>query len=333
MKMHYSHQLAGQRIAQIVGAFVLVPLLGLVVVGIFMIKSEHLFEDKYQLRAALTKSYGLMPGDPVLISGITIGQVESIELNQAGTIDLTLRVLTRYQDMIRSDSVASLSKSGVFMGQNQVDVAMGDRTKPALTDGAAIAFVQPTDYAALLNEVRNDVKPVLESVHRTMLRVEEITKDVQQTVQTGGRVLTHVEQTTRELPSIVSTVKQSAQSVQAATASLPEMTGSVKQTLKTVDGIVGDVKATSATLPGLAAAAKEAVTNIKVTTEAVKAVSRDVPPMVRTAQATLEDVNTIIKGAKRTFPVSTMVKKAEAAEAAGRPGNGLQSLRGDQVTP
>jgi phospholipid/cholesterol/gamma-HCH transport system substrate-binding protein len=331
MKMHYSHQLAGQRIAQIVGTFVLVPLLGLVVVGIFMIKSEHLFEEKYHLHATLKQAYGLTPGDPVLISGIAIGQVKSVELNQAGLIDVNLQLLARYRDMVRADSVASLSKSGVFMGQNQVEVAMGDPAKPVLTDGAAIPFVQPTDYAAMLAEVRSDVKPVLESVQRTMLRVEEITKDVQQAVQTGGRVLGQVEQTTRELPGVMATVKQSVHQVEAATAALPEATVAVKRTLKNVDDIVGDVKATSASLPGIAAAAKEAVNNIKATTESIKAVSRDMPPMVRTAQSTLEDVNTIVKGAKRTFPVSTMVKNAEAAEPAARQANGLQSLRGDQL--
>jgi phospholipid/cholesterol/gamma-HCH transport system substrate-binding protein len=331
MKMHYSHRLAGQRIAQLVGTFVLIPLLGLVVVGIFMIKAENLFEDKYLLHATLKKSYGLAPGDPVLISGIPVGRIKSVEFSPSGAIDVTLQLLSKYQEMVRQDSVASLSKSGGFMGQNQLDVAMGDRAKPVLTEGSTIQIVPPTDYGAMIQEVRDDVKPVLESVHKTVLRVEEITKDVQQTVQTGGRVLANVEQTSRELPALMASVQRSVSAVEKATGALPEMTGSVKHTLKAVDGVVADVKATSATLPGLAAAAKEAVNNIKATTEAIKSVSKDLPPMVRSAHATLEDVNTIVKGAKRTFPVSTMVKNAEAAEPVTRPGNGLQSLRGDQL--
>jgi hypothetical protein len=52
---------------------------------------------------------------------------------------------------------------------------------------------------------------------------------------------------------------------------------------------------------------------------------------VRTANATLEDVNTIVRGAKKTFPVSTMIKNAEQKETV-RTGSGLQSLRGDQVS-
>ena len=96
MKMHYSHQLAPNRIAQIVGAFVLVPLLVLVFAGIFMAKAEHLFDRKYLLTSSLSKSYGLEPGAPVVVSGIRIGRVEQVDLNERGTVNLVLQLLVRY---------------------------------------------------------------------------------------------------------------------------------------------------------------------------------------------------------------------------------------------
>lgn len=331
MQMHYSHKLSGQRMAQLVGAFVLVPVLGLIAVGIFMLKAEHVFDEKYQLHATLNKSYGLAPGDPVMISGLPIGRIRTVEFAEGGAVAVTFQLLTQYQDMVREDSVASITKSGVVMGQSQVEVVMGDRNKPVLTDGATIRVQPPTDYAALLNEVRSEVKPVLESVQRTVLRVEDITKDVQQAVQTGGRTLTHVEQATRELPAVMASVQHSVSAVEQTTAELPELAGSVRHTLGKVNGIVTDVKTTTAKLPPLVDAAHDAVNNIKTSTESIKAVSKDMPPLVRTAHATLDDVNTIVKGAKRTFPVSTMVRNAEQQESVGRAGNGPTSLRGDQL--
>lgn len=331
MSMHYSHKLSGQRMAQLVGAFVLVPVLGLVVVGIFMLKAEHFFDEKYQLYATLNKSYGLSPGDPVMISGLPIGLVKTVEFADGGRVSVTFQLLRRYQEMVRQNSVASITKSGVVMGQSQVEVAMGDQSRPILADGSTISVQPPADYAALLSEVRSEVRPVLESVQRTVLRVEEITKDVQQAVQTGGRTLTHVEQATRELPAVVASVQRSVEAVEQTTATLPELAGSVKKTLGKVDSIVTDVKATTAKLPPLVTTAQDAVNNLKASSESIKAVSRDMPPLVRTAHATLDDVNLIVKGAKRTFPVSTMVKNAEQSESAGRVGNGLTSLRGDQL--
>lgn len=326
MKMHYSHRLSGGRIAQIVGAFVLVPLLGLAVVGIFMAKAEHLFDEKYLLHSTISKSYGLEPGAPVMMNGVPIGTVKAVEFNDAGRIDVTLQLLKRYQGMIREDSIATFAKSGILVGQTQVDIAMGNSSQPALADGAILKAAEPRDYAELANEV----KPLLESVQRTLQRVEDITKEVQTTVQTGERVLNNVEQSTKELPAIVASVQRSAGSVEKVTASLPEITGSVRKTLVTVDRIALDVRATTAKLPAVMDSAQEAVNNLKATTESIKIISKDIPPIVRTAHATLDDVNMILSGAKKTFPVSSFVKNAEP-QAAERAANGLRSLRGDRV--
>ena len=60
-------------------------------------RAEHLFEPKYSLMASLSKSYGLEPGAPVVVSGISIGRVKQVDLNDHGTVDLTLQLLTRYR--------------------------------------------------------------------------------------------------------------------------------------------------------------------------------------------------------------------------------------------
>jgi hypothetical protein len=52
---------------------------------------------------------------------------------------------------------------------------------------------------------------------------------------------------------------------------------------------------------------------------------------VRTATTTFKDLNTIIRGAKRTFPVSTFVKNAGPEPEPILEG-GPRSLRGDQLS-
>lgn len=93
-------------------------------------------------------------------------------------------------------SELGITKSGVLVGQAQVEIGMGSQSKPALADGAVLKAVEPRDLGELVNEVR----PVLDTVKQALLRVEEITRDVQTTIQTGGRALGQVEQVTRELP-------------------------------------------------------------------------------------------------------------------------------------
>ena len=331
MKMHYSHGLSPSRLSQIIGAFIVIPMLALIVLGLFMARAEHLFETKYRLYTSMSNAYGLEPGSPVLVAGIPVGRVDAIELNDRGAVDVTLRLLDRYRDLIRTDSVANVGKSGIFMGQAQVEVTRGDPSKPALPDGGRLEAVEPRDYA----EVLNDIKPVVKSVQHTLARVDELTKELQTTVQTGTRVLTNVEHATAELPDVVATVKRTTQAVEQSAAELPQITGAVKGTIQRVDGIVADVRDTTKKLPAVMDTAQDAVANVRSATASVKQLAqdlnRDVPGLVRTGQSTMEDVNRIVAGAKKTFPVSVMMKNAPPAPKPAVD-DGLRSLRGDELS-
>ena len=245
MKMHYSHQLSGNRIAQIVGTFILIPILVLIVAGIFMAKAEHMFERKYRLKTSLSKAYGLEPGAPVVVSGIRIGRVEQIDLNERGTVDVVMQLIMRYQNMVRENSELSVTKSGIVVGQTQIEVASGTENSPVLTDGAVIHAVEPKDIADLLNEIQ----PVLAAVKQTLLRVEGITQDLQGSMKAGGRALEQVSVATQELPALVASVKRTVASVEETTASLPDMTASVKRTLGIVDRMTADVQQATRRLP------------------------------------------------------------------------------------
>lgn len=326
MKLHYAHKLSGGRIAQIIGMFVLVPLLGLVAAAIFKAKAEHVFEEKYRLHAMVKHSHGLGPGAEVLVSGIPIGKVDAVEFTEDGTIDVTLLLLKKYQDKVRDDSVASVASSGLFVGHPQVEIAMGSRSQSILYDGATIHTVEPRDLAELVTEV----KPVLESVQRSLLLVDEITQDVHARVQTTGQAVAQVEQATRALPEVMASIQRAVGLVERTTVALPELTDSVRKTLATVEGATSDVRAATRKLPGLVEAGQDALNNVKSTTQSLKGISKELLPIVQGAHETLDDVNTIVQGAKKTFPVSAFVKNAEP-KAPSRSENGLRSLRGDQL--
>jgi phospholipid/cholesterol/gamma-HCH transport system substrate-binding protein len=326
MKMHYSHSLSSTRISQIVGAFVVLPLLGLIVVGIFMAKAEHLFEPKYVLRTNLSKSYGLEPGAPVLVAGIPIGKVQGVDFNDQGTITVLLQIRKRYQEMVRQDSEARVAKSGLLVGQTQVDISMGAKDKLILPDGATIQANEPEDYAELLNKI----KPMVQSLEQALPRVVEVTKTIQVMVETGERVLANIEQETRKLPAVVDSVQRTVASVEKK--DLPRISESLKKTLSLANGSVAEIRESSKRLPEILDAAKDAVNNVKSITETIKGTSKDIPPLVQTTHETMGDVQTIVRGAKRTFPVSVFVKNA-GSQHVDKGDNGLRSLRGEQPGP
>ncbi len=327
--MHYSHQLSSGRLAQIVGTFVVIPLLILAGAGFWMSRAEHLFEPKYSLKASLSKSYGLEPGAPVVVSGISIGRVKRVDLNDRGTVDVTLQLLTRYQNMVKDNSDLRVTKSGVVVGQTQVDVGMGTANSPPLADGATIRAVEPRDIGDLLNEV----EPVLMAVKQTLLRVETITQDVQGGLKAGGKALEQVAVATQDLPSVVASVQRTIASVEQTATALPTMTGSITRTLSVVDRVTADVQQATGRLPAILNSAESTLASVKRLSDSVDEVSQELIPVIRTAEGTLTDVSTLVRGAKQTFPFSRFAQNAGPAQKESplplRPGT--QSLRGDQL--
>lgn len=327
MKMHYSHQLSGNRIAQIVGTFILIPILMLIVAGIFMAKTEHMFERKYRLKTSLSKAYGLEPGAPVVVSGIRIGRVEQIDLNERGTVDVVMQLIMRYQNMVREDSELSVTKSGIVVGQTQIEVVLGTDNSPVLTEGAFIHAVEPKDIADLVNEIQ----PVLAAVKQTLLRVEGITQDLQGSVKAGGRALEQVSVATQELPALVASVQRTVASVEQTTASLPDMTASVKRTLGIVDRMTADVQQTTRQLPAVVDSTQTVLESVKTLSKSVSEMTEELRLVVQMTQATLTDVSLLVRGAKNTFPFNRFVENV-GPDPVTRRDPAIKSLRGDLIT-
>ena len=327
--MHYSHRLSSGRLAQIVGTFVVIPLLILAGAGFWMSRAEHLFEPKYSLKASLSKSYGLEPGAPVVVSGISIGRVKRVDLNDRGTVDVMLQVLTRYQNMVKDNSELRITKSGVVVGQTQVDIGMGTAGSPALSDGATIRAVEPRDIGDLLNEV----EPVLMAVKQTLLRVETITQDVQGGLKAGGKALEQVAAATQDLPSVVASVQRTIASVEQTATALPTMTGSIRRTLSVVDRVTADVQQATGRLPAILNSAESTLASVKRLSDSVDEVSQELIPVIRTAEGTLTDVSTLVRGAKQTFPFNRFAQNAgpPPKDSPMRSQPGTQSLRGDEL--
>lgn len=329
MAMHYSHQLSSGRVAQIVGTFVLIPVLILAAAGFWMSKTEHLFEPTYHVKARLSKSYGLEPGSPVVVSGIRIGRVKQVDLNDRGTVDLQLQLLTRYQNMVKDNSELRITKSGIVVGQTQVDIGMGTSGSPILTDEATIQAVEPRDIGDLINEI----EPVLMAVKQTLLRVETITQDLQGGLKAGSKALEQVAQATQDLPAVVVSVQRTVASVEQMAAALPDMTGSIKRTLGVVDRVTADVQHTTSKLPAILESAHSTLTSVKRLSDSVGEVSQELLPVIQTAHTTLTDVSTLVRGAKQTFPFNRFAQNAGPApksQVIPSPA-GPQSLRGDQL--
>ena len=279
-----------------------------------------------------SESFGLKPGKQVMLLGIQIGKVTKVEVTEQNDAKVTLEILKRYKEKIRQNSIAKVGKSGGFVGEQQVEITVGHKDKPVIEDGGHIEAEEPFNVAELMQEI----KPLVEHVKKTLVRVEEITEGVHTAVKTGNETLVHVREASTRLPAVLENVKEATATIRDAALStseqLPAIVAGVRGSVDRAGEAVKDVKTTTAKLPAVVDSVQGTVDNVKAMTGDLRStVHQDVPPLVRSVQGTVDDVGEVVAGAKKTFPISAFAAKGRAARTEERASIAPRSLRADEV--
>ncbi len=169
-------------IAWKVGLFVAVSLIA--IGGVVMSFSKGIgISSRYPLLLSSQNAAGLIPGAKVLMSGVPIGNVKRIEINDDGkNVTITTEILTKF--LIRSNSVFTITQSG-FLGDQYISVFPSDIQNPPLPPGSIVPCEEPFDISevvrasgSLLKRVDNAIAQMstaIERVDRTLLAETTLT--------------------------------------------------------------------------------------------------------------------------------------------------------------
>jgi phospholipid/cholesterol/gamma-HCH transport system substrate-binding protein len=134
-----------------VGLFVI---LGLAVTSVLVFSiagKQKLFEPRYNLIAVFTQVSGLKVGSPVRLAGLEVGSVESLNFTADGKVLAVLSIRSRYQNQIRSDSVATISSVGI-LGDKTIELTIGSNKVSSLSHGSPLQSKDPLDVSELIDK-------------------------------------------------------------------------------------------------------------------------------------------------------------------------------------
>jgi len=137
-----------------VGLLVSVALVVLMVFLFFIGSEQKIFSRKNEYEVRFDSVAGLAEGNPVKISGVTVGVVKDIRLPRdpkAKDVDISLMVDRKYAERIRGDSRARLKKLGLLAGDNYIDITPGSPRFDALEPGATIPAQRQTNVDQLIS--------------------------------------------------------------------------------------------------------------------------------------------------------------------------------------
>lgn len=347
MKMHYSHRLSASQKEKVVGLFIIIPIIILLIVFIFIGRTKHFFEEKYKIKAVFKEGEGLKAGIPIILSGIDIGAIKSVQLNEQNQVEAILEIRKVYQSKIRNDSKATVAKAG-FIGEQRIKIFPGSPALPIIPDGGKINV----EEAMVIDDIVNRVKPVLENIEKTLNKIAEIagnipstaasdilgniksiTEDIKKGKGSAGAILTerelynNINETVKKADTAMQKINDILVKVDSTSGHLPEITQSIRKELppilEDIRGTLKNVRESSVELPAVLDSTQKIMKkieeisvrlpaimeNLEKTTKNIKEASEEMPAVASSARDSAEDANNIIKGAKKSWPISGFVQE------------------------
>jgi phospholipid/cholesterol/gamma-HCH transport system substrate-binding protein len=247
-----------------VGLLVTAALFILMVFLFFIGSEQKIFARKNEYEVRLENVTGLAEGNPVRMSGVTIGVIRDIKLPydpKQKQVEILLMVDRKFAERIRSDSRVRLKKLGLLTGDSYIEVTPGTPRFPALEPGAVIPSSRQTDVEALITsgedlvdnfvQISYSLKNILQRIDRGEGLIGELTTapETKQritdtfltTLNKTNAILGHVESGKGVVGKLVyddAYANQLTGSLASAATSLQAITANVQRGFESNEGLV-----------------------------------------------------------------------------------------------
>ena len=247
-----------------VGLLVSISLFILMLFLFFIGSEQKIFARKNEYEVRLENVTGLSQGNPVRMSGVTIGTIRDIKLPQdpkQKQVEILLMIDRNYAERIRGDSRARLKKLGLLTGDSYIDVTAGTPRFQALEPGSIIPAQRGTDVEALITsgedlvenlvQISFSLKNILQRVDRGEGLLGEITTSPETKQRLTDTLLTTLNKTNAALAHMESGkgvvgkllyddkyAEELTASISGAAKSMQVLTAKIQTSFESGDGMV-----------------------------------------------------------------------------------------------
>lgn len=137
-------------------------------------QKQDMFSNTFKLRVQFSNVNGLQPGNNVRFSGINVGSVMSVMIQNDSTIEVVMRVREDVRPFIKKDALVTIGTDGL-MGNMLVNISPGSGKAPVVENNDelnAFSRIKTDDILKTLNMTNENAAMLT----RNLL---EITQDIQ----------------------------------------------------------------------------------------------------------------------------------------------------------
>lgn len=290
-----------------VGMFVFLVVVMLLAIFFLMGKERGIFTKKYHLFFIVDSGSGFIEGMPVKLSGFKIGKVKGLSLTSEAKVKVSLEINKEYQKWIREGSVARMMKEGVI-GESIIDVTVGHASAATIKDESEIPYEKVMGIEEL---VAKEVKPVLQEIQETIGYINNPEGDIKKAIG-NVRKLSEGLLTTKENLDVI--LKETKNTIHEATSVISQFGNIGEKAVPVVEklsNVAQDAEKASKKIPEVMEKADKIMDDVKNLSDVLSKKSGNIKDMLENAEDALNDTKEIIKGAKESWPINSMLPPKE----------------------
>lgn len=240
---------------------------------------------------------GVQVGTLVKLKGFKLGEVDEMNLEPNLNVRIRMRVASEKLALLHEDAQVKLTRDTpisakyieFLAGSQEKSILKADKTVSVHTGGDVEDVMLIVKGAVeKLNSALGKVEPILDDVKKLSSEAADMRKTVHHSVDV---MLVNLQALTQQLQQIGSTANTMASGVDADRAVIMAQ---IKDIVKTLEATV------SKDVPKMSA-------QVQAVLAEVHAAARDLPPALRSTRSMTQDIAEITDGAKKTWPISSMI--------------------------
>ncbi len=208
-------------------------LLAVSMTTIFMLNKENpIFSSRVYIKTEVKSAQNLKDGAAVLLRGIKVGSVSSVEFKSVDTLEITLGVGAKYREWVKKDASISFKTQGV-LGDKLLEISGGTDASPSVVDGDVLStnetnqmehiITKSEDIMVVAAGILTKFDKILSSVENN--RLEKILLNLENLTANTNKVMSSIND--KNITQSIANFKDSSDSMNKITKQIQDGPGSL----------------------------------------------------------------------------------------------------------
>jgi phospholipid/cholesterol/gamma-HCH transport system substrate-binding protein len=288
-RAHYIHRLSYSAQEKLAGTFVLVAVGLMVWLLLSSQKTQNLFEEEITLYAKMSSIQAVNKDTNVIISGLDIGAVTDVDIDDENNVVITMSILKKYQKLIRTDSTAELLNfKFALLGKSVIEISVGSPQLPVIEDGSTLVIKESFNLVQLVAKF----EPVLVTLQDSIKKINDILQAIDP--QKIGENLSNLDSISNDLKVITHQIRQGK--------------GAAGNAIFNED-MQDDVVATTANLKQLTEQTRGIIEQTRLLLISLQQQVDEIPELTDKVKPLLDEADKTIRASQKIWPLSSSMPK------------------------